>query len=54
MLATNPLLAYGVDRATRREPLNLVVSERVVVPEDDATTLGFREESTTAAAQKLE
>jgi len=54
MLATNPLIAYGVERATRREPMNLVGTERVVALEDDATTLGSREELTIAAARNLE
>jgi hypothetical protein len=43
MLIINPLIAYGVERATRVEPAQLVRTESVVAPEFDAGTSGFRE-----------
>lgn len=50
MLATNPFIAYGVERATRLEPVQLVGTARVVAPEFEAATIGLREESADVAA----
>jgi hypothetical protein len=43
MLIINPLIAYGVERATRVEPAQLVRTERVVAPKFDDATTGVRE-----------
>jgi hypothetical protein len=50
MLATNPLIAYGVERATRLEPVQLVGSERVVAEEFEAASIGFGEPTADVAA----
>jgi len=54
MLATNPLIAYGVERVTRREPVQLVGTESVVASEYDTTTIGFSEELVVVTAENSE
>ena len=55
MLITNPLIAYGVERPNRVEPVELAGAERVVAPEFNADALdSVGEQRTSRPATRVE